>query len=179
MGLSRAGKLILKCPVPLAYLRRRDGFFPYVVYLTMGLCGVIAYFGLGGHNLYSPSTKDIFFAVVIGSVVALLFRLLTKYLTKYTAVTFFAENGISMMVGRSAAFSAYKNITACQITPTQSGNMAFYILKFTLMKSDDGFSSLFGSQVTTVAVTENMLEPVLQILRDKAVKVIEKQAGLA
>jgi len=57
--------------------------------------------------------------------------------------------------------------------------MAFYILKFTLMKSDDGFISLFGSQVTTVAVTENMLEPVLQILRDKGVKVIEKQAGLA
>ena len=179
MGLSRAGKLILKCPVPLAYLRRRDGFFPCVVYLTMGLCGVIAYFGLGGHSLYSPSTKDIFFAAVTGSVVALLFRLLTKFLTKYTAVTFFAENGISMIVGRSAAFSAYKNITACQITPTQSGNMAFYILKFTLMKSDDGFSSLFGSQVTTVAVTENMLEPVLQILRDKGVKVIEKQAGLA
>jgi len=145
----------------------------------MGLCGVIAYFGLGGRNLYSPSTKDIFFAAVTGSVVALLFRLLTKFLTKYTAVTFFAENGISMIVGRSAAFSAYKNITACQITPTQSGNMAFYILKFTLMKSDDGFISLFGSQVTTVAVTENMLEPVLQILRDKGVKVIEKQAGLA
>ena len=179
MGLSRAGKLILKCPVPLAYLHQRDGIFFFVPYLTMGLVGVVGYLCLGGRNIYSPSIKDIFFAVITGSVVALLFRLLTKFLTKYTAVTFFAENGISMIVGRSAAFSAYKNITACQITPTQSGNMAFYILKFTLMKSDDGFISLFGSQVTTVAVTENMLEPVLQILRDKGVKVIEKQAGLA
>jgi hypothetical protein len=41
------------------------------------------------------------------------------------------------------------------------------------MESDDEFSRFFVSQVKTVAVAENMLEPVLQILRDKGVKVVE------
>jgi len=172
MGLSRAGKLILKCPVPSAYLHQQDGIFFFVPPLTMGLVGAVGYLCFG-NRIYSPSIKDIFFAVVTGSVVMFLFSLLTRFLTKYTAVTFFAENGISMMVGRSAAFSAYKNIVECRITPTKSGNTTFYVLCFTLMESDDAFSRFFVSQVKTVAVAENMLEPVLQILRDKGVKVVE------
>src|SRR5208283_2993732 len=102
MGLSRAGKLILKCPVPSAYLHQRDGIFFFVPPLTMGLVGAVGYLCFG-NRIYSPSIKDIFFAVVTGSVVMFLLSLLTRFLTKYTAVTFFAENGISMMVGRSAA----------------------------------------------------------------------------
>ena len=169
MGLSRAGKLILKCPVPLAYLHQRDGIFFFVSYVTMGLVGVVGYLCLGGGNIYSPSLKDILFAVITGIVVVFLF----SFFGKVAWVTFFAENGVSI-VGRSAAFSAYKNIAECRVTPTKNWNQTFYILDFTLMKSDDEFSRLFFSQVKTVAVAENMLEPVLQILRDKGVKVVEQ-----
>jgi len=169
MGLSKAGKLILKCSVPSAYLRQRNGIFFFVPYLTVGLSGVVIYLCLGGRNIYSPSLKDMLFAVITGSVVMFLFSLLTKY----TAVTFFAENGISMMVGRSGTFSAYKNIAECRVTPTKNWDKTFYVLNFTLMESDDAFSRFFVSQVKTVAVAENMLEPVLQILRDKDVKVVK------
>lgn len=61
----------------------------------------------------------------------------------------------------------------CWVTPTKNWNKTFYVLDFTLMESDDEFSRFFVSQVKTVAVAENMLEPVLQILRDKGVKVVE------
>jgi hypothetical protein len=87
MGLSMAGKLILKCPVPTGYLRQRNGIF---FFLTIGLAGAAGYLCMGNRNLYSPSFKDLLFAAITGSVVAYLFSLLGKV----RAVTFFAENGI-------------------------------------------------------------------------------------
>jgi hypothetical protein len=168
MGLSIAGKLILKCPVPTAYLSQRDGIFFFIPYLTVALAGVVGYLCLGGHNLYSPSFQDILFAAITGSIVACLFGLLGKAV----AVTFFAENGISI-VGRSGAFSAYKDIAECRVTSHRNWKQNFYVLDFTLTKSDDGFRRLLFSQVKTVAVAENMLEPVLHLLRAKGVKTVE------
>ena len=169
MGLSRAGKLILKCPVPLAYLHQRDGIFFFVPYLTMGLVGVVGYLCLGGGNIYSPLLKDILFALITGSVVMFLFGLLGKA----ARVTFFAENGISIIGRYGSAFSAYKNMAECRVTPTKNWDRTFYVLNFTLMESDNELSRYFISQVKTVAVAENMLESVLQILRDKGVQVVE------
>jgi hypothetical protein len=42
------------------------------------------------------------------------------------------------------------------------------------MKSGDSFSTWIARPVKGVAVPENMIEPVLQILRDKGVKVVEE-----
>jgi hypothetical protein len=104
MGLSRAGKLTLKCPVPSAYLHQRDGIFFFVPYLTVGLIGVVGYLCLGGGNIYSPSLKDILFAVITGSVVMFLFSLLGKV----ARVTFFAENGVSIVGRYGNAFQHIK-----------------------------------------------------------------------
>lgn len=165
MGLSIAGKSILKCPVPAGYFRQRDRIF---FYLTIGLVGAVGYLCMGNRNLYSPSFKDLLFAAITGSVVAYLFSLLGKV----RAVTFFAENGI-VITGRYSAFSAYKDIGECHVTPTKNQNETFYILNFTLVKSGDSFSAWVARPVKGVAVPENMIEPVLQILRDKGVKVVE------
>jgi hypothetical protein len=165
MGFSIPGKVILKYPVPAGYFRRRDGIF---FYLTIGIVGAFGYLCMGNRNLYSPAFNDLFFAAVTGSVVACLFSLLGKM----RAVIFFAENGIAIP-GRYSAFSAYKDIVECRMTLTKNRSETFYILNFTLMTSGNSFSSWVSRPIKGVAVPEKMIEPVLQILRDKGVKVVE------
>jgi fucose 4-O-acetylase-like acetyltransferase len=169
MGLSRAGKLILKCPVPTAYLHQRDGIFFFIPYLTFELMGIVFYLCLGNHNIYSPSFKDIFFALFTGFVLVFLFTLLGKV----SRVTFFAENGVSTVGRYGNAFLAYREIEECLVSPTKHWNKTFYILDFTLAESENPLVGIAISRVETVPVANEMLEQVLQILRDKGVAITQ------
>jgi hypothetical protein len=142
MGFSLPGKSILKCPMPKPYLHYRDGIFFYVPHLIFAVMGIVLYLCLGGGNIYSPSIKDIFFAAGIG--LALVF--LAGFLMKVSRPAFFCENGISIP-GRSSAFTAYREIAECVVSPIKHWNTDFYILNFTLRESENPLTGILISRV--------------------------------
>ncbi|MGO8836764.1 MAG: hypothetical protein ACLQAH_18100 [Limisphaerales bacterium] len=84
------------------------------------------------------------------------------------------EDHITDGVGRSADRSQYRNIEYCDVSHDNYNGTKFSVLRFSVRKG------LPAGQVKEVAVPDEVnLEHILQILRDKGVKVVEEQAGLA
>jgi hypothetical protein len=75
-------------------------------------------------------------------------------------------------MSRPARRSLYKNIESCNVSYCIYNDINFSVLKFKFTK-EGGFLPI--GEVQQVAVPNNVnLERVLQILRDKGVKVIEE-----
>lgn len=79
------------------------------------------------------------------------------------------DDHITDGAGRSANRSRYKNIECCNVSHDNYKDTKFSVLKFSVRKG------LPVGQIKEVAVPDDVsLEHVLQILRDKGVKVIEE-----
>ena len=78
------------------------------------------------------------------------------------------EDHITDGAGRSADRSRYRDIECCNVSHDSYNNIKFSVLKFSVRKG------LPVGQIKEVAVPDDVsLEHVLQILRDKGVKVVE------
>jgi hypothetical protein len=81
------------------------------------------------------------------------------------------EDYITDGVGRSADRSRYSDIECCNVYCESYNGTKFYLLKFIMKKE----RHLPPGQVKAVAVPDDVnLEQVLQIFRDKGVKVVEE-----
>jgi hypothetical protein len=75
-------------------------------------------------------------------------------------------------MGRSTNRTFYNDMESCLVSHDSYGGIKFSILKFTL-KPERKILSI--GQVTKVAVPDDVtLEKILQILRDKGVKIVEE-----
>ena len=83
------------------------------------------------------------------------------------------EDCITKAISRSAWRSLYKNIECCSVNHCSYNDIKFSVLKFTF-KKEGGVLPI--GEVQQVAVPNDVnLERVLQILRDKGVKVVEEK----
>ena len=86
------------------------------------------------------------------------------------------EDSIMKAPGRCPHESLYKNIKSCNVCPDSYNTTKFSVLKFTMKMPRNYLSTLPTGQIKEVAVPDDVdLKQILNILRDKGVKVVEEK----
>jgi hypothetical protein len=160
---------LMKWREPNAYVRKGLSHGKWIGLLIVLM--IVPLF-LIGEQISHHSSKDLTVLISFFVIVGVLGYI--RVLFGSGSVVCLKEDHISILIGRSANRTLYKDIECCDVRHDSYNDTKFTILNFAIKKQR---KFLPVGQVAKVAVPNDVnLEQVLQIIRDKGIKIIEENS---